>query len=179
MRLFPRLCAPSLPLTHPSPSSPSPPPPILPTQHEGKSTVLEVDENTSILEAALDNDIELPHDCKLGVCLTCPSLIVSGDVDQSEGTLDDSVMEQVKASNRRSRGSCLEGAILLRRWARTGAFYSSTKPLWFLCVCLFLCFLLPRRYTARAEPGRWHAPESVGVESKTFPGSSTLPALGF
>lgn len=63
-------------------------------EHEGKSTVLEVDENTSILEAALDNDIELPHDCKLGVCLTCPSLVVSGDVDQSDGTLDDSVMEQ-------------------------------------------------------------------------------------
>lgn len=64
-------------------------------QHEGKSTVLEVDEYTSILDAALDNDIELPHDCKLGVCLTCPSVIVSGDVDQSDGTLEDSVTAQV------------------------------------------------------------------------------------
>lgn len=60
-------------------------------QHEGTSTVLEVDESTTILEAALDNDIDLPHDCKLGVCLTCPSKVVSGEVDQSDGTLEDSV----------------------------------------------------------------------------------------
>lgn len=56
---------------------------------------MEVDEGTTILDAALDNEIELPHDCKLGVCLTCPSLVVSGSVDQSDGTLDDSVVEQV------------------------------------------------------------------------------------
>ncbi|CAM9678291.1 unnamed protein product, partial [Hapterophycus canaliculatus] len=63
-------------------------------EHEGKSTVLEVDEGTSILDAALDNDINLPHDCKLGVCLTCPSVVVSGEVDQSDGTLEDSVTAQ-------------------------------------------------------------------------------------
>ncbi|CAM9922654.1 unnamed protein product [Ectocarpus sp. 4 AP-2014] len=62
-------------------------------EHEGTSTVLEVDENTTILEAALDNDVDLPHDCKLGVCLTCPSKVVSGEVDQSDGTLEDSVTE--------------------------------------------------------------------------------------
>lgn len=71
------------------------------SQHGGTSTVLEVDERTTILEAALDNNIELPHDCKLGVCLTCPSLIVSGDVDQSEGTLDESVMSQVSVREQR------------------------------------------------------------------------------
>lgn len=58
--------------------------------------MLEVDDNTSILEAALDNDIDLPHDCKLGVCLTCPSMVVSGEVDQSDGTLEDSVTAQVR-----------------------------------------------------------------------------------
>uniref|UniRef100_A0A7S2V4F7 Ferredoxin n=1 Tax=Fibrocapsa japonica TaxID=94617 RepID=A0A7S2V4F7_9STRA len=63
-------------------------------QHEGKDTVLEVDESTTILEAALDAGIDLPHDCQLGVCLTCPSRIVSGEVDQGMGTLDDSVVEQ-------------------------------------------------------------------------------------
>ncbi|KAG5184857.1 2Fe-2S ferredoxin-type domain-containing protein [Tribonema minus] len=60
----------------------------------GKSHTLEVDEKTSVLEAALDAGIELPHDCKLGVCLTCPSKIVSGEVDQDGTTLDDSVVEQ-------------------------------------------------------------------------------------
>lgn len=63
-------------------------------QHEGKDRILEVAENESILEACLDAGIELPHDCKLGVCLTCPSRIVSGTVDQSQGTLDDSVISQ-------------------------------------------------------------------------------------
>lgn len=63
-------------------------------QHEGKDIVLNVRADCSVLEAALDAGIELPHDCKLGVCLTCPSRVVSGTVDQSQGTLDDSVTEQ-------------------------------------------------------------------------------------
>mmetsp|Transcript_20145 Transcript_20145/g.20241 ORF Transcript_20145/g.20241 Transcript_20145/m.20241 type:complete len:163 (-) Transcript_20145:35-523(-) len=63
-------------------------------QHEGAETVLEVDEQTSVLEAALDAGIELPHDCKLGVCLTCPSRLVSGKLDQSTSSLDDSVQEK-------------------------------------------------------------------------------------
>ena len=63
-------------------------------QHDGKDTVLEVREDESILEAALDAGIDMPHDCKLGVCLTCPSKIVSGKVDQDGSTLDDSVMER-------------------------------------------------------------------------------------
>jgi ferredoxin len=63
-------------------------------QHEGKETILDVASDYSILNAALDAGIELPYDCKLGVCLTCPSRVVSGKVDQTEGTLDDSVTEQ-------------------------------------------------------------------------------------
>ena len=60
----------------------------------GTETVLSIPENVSILSAALDAGISLPHDCNLGVCLTCPSKVVSGLVDQSEGTLDDSVTSQ-------------------------------------------------------------------------------------
>lgn len=63
-------------------------------QHEGKDHVLTVREDCSVLEAALDAGIDLPHDCKLGVCLTCPSKVVSGKIDQSGSTLDDSVMEK-------------------------------------------------------------------------------------
>ena len=62
--------------------------------HEGVETNMEVDENTSILEASLDAGVDLPHDCDLGVCLTCPSRIISGECDQSAGTLDDSVIEK-------------------------------------------------------------------------------------
>ena len=62
--------------------------------HEGEETVLEVDEETSILEASLDAGVNLPHDCNLGVCLTCPAKIESGTCDQSASTLDESVIEQ-------------------------------------------------------------------------------------
>lgn len=58
--------------------------------------MLEVDEYTTILDAALDADIDMPHDCKLGVCLTCPSKVISGTVDQPDGTLEDSVVSQVR-----------------------------------------------------------------------------------
>jgi ferredoxin len=62
--------------------------------HDGAETVMEVDSNTSILEASLEAGVDLPHDCDLGVCLTCPAKIISGTCDQSTGTLDDSVIEQ-------------------------------------------------------------------------------------
>ncbi|KAL3699094.1 hypothetical protein R1sor_017116 [Riccia sorocarpa] len=62
--------------------------------HEGKSFILEVPEDQTILEVALDNGVEVPHDCKLGVCMTCPSKVETGEVDQSEGMLSDDVIER-------------------------------------------------------------------------------------
>lgn len=43
---------------------------------EGKTHSFEVPEGSTILEVALDNGINLPHDCKLGVCMTCPAKLV-------------------------------------------------------------------------------------------------------
>ena len=63
-------------------------------QHGGKDTVIDVREYESILSVAIEAGIDLPHDCDMGVCLTCPTRIVSGEVDQTGGTLDDSVIEQ-------------------------------------------------------------------------------------
>jgi ferredoxin len=62
--------------------------------HEGKDTVLTVAEDCSILDAAKDAGIDLPYDCEMGVCLTCPAKIVSGKVDSTGTTLDDSVVER-------------------------------------------------------------------------------------
>ncbi len=45
-------------------------------QHDGQSTKLEVEEGTTILDAALDSGLELSHDCKMGVCMTCPAKLV-------------------------------------------------------------------------------------------------------
>ncbi|WIA21254.1 hypothetical protein OEZ85_000489 [Tetradesmus obliquus] len=62
--------------------------------HEGKSYTLDVPEGSSILEVALDQGIDLPHDCKLGVCMTCPAKLVSGTVDQRGSMLSDDVAEK-------------------------------------------------------------------------------------
>ena len=38
--------------------------------------VLEMGPGDTILQAALDQGIELSHDCKMGVCMTCPAKLV-------------------------------------------------------------------------------------------------------
>lgn len=63
-------------------------------EHQGQTTELEVDADESILNTALDHGLEIPHDCKLGVCMTCPARLISGAVDQSEGMLSDDVVER-------------------------------------------------------------------------------------
>lgn len=63
-------------------------------EHEGQSTVLEVDPDETILSKALDSGLTVPHDCKLGVCMTCPAKLISGSVDQSEGMLSDDVVDR-------------------------------------------------------------------------------------
>ncbi|XP_062213671.1 ferredoxin C 1, chloroplastic-like [Phragmites australis] len=63
-------------------------------EHGGGSRVVEVDEDETILSRALDEGLDVPHDCKLGVCMTCPARLVSGEVDQSDGMLSDDVVAQ-------------------------------------------------------------------------------------
>uniref|UniRef100_A0A2P2Q3L0 Ferredoxin n=1 Tax=Rhizophora mucronata TaxID=61149 RepID=A0A2P2Q3L0_RHIMU len=63
-------------------------------EHEGQSTELEMEADETILSKALDSGLSVPHDCKLGVCMTCPAKLVSGTVDQSEGMLSDDVVER-------------------------------------------------------------------------------------
>lgn len=63
-------------------------------EHEGQSTELDVDPDETILSKALDCGMDVPHDCKLGVCMTCPAKLISGSVDQSEGMLSDDVVER-------------------------------------------------------------------------------------
>lgn len=53
-----------------------------------------MESDETILSKALDSGLPVPHDCKLGVCMTCPARLVSGKVDQSEGMLSDDVIER-------------------------------------------------------------------------------------
>ncbi|KAJ3674760.1 hypothetical protein LUZ60_005376 [Juncus effusus] len=73
---------------------PQPPSYKITMEHEGSTHELEVEPDETILEKALDEGFSVPHDCKLGVCMTCPAKLVKGDVDQSDGMLSDDVVEQ-------------------------------------------------------------------------------------
>ena len=42
----------------------------------GRTEVIEVEEDQTILDVALEQGIELSHDCKMGVCMTCPAKLV-------------------------------------------------------------------------------------------------------
>ena len=43
----------------------------------GATHVLEVPDDMSILEVALDKGLDVPHDCKMGVCMNCSAKLVS------------------------------------------------------------------------------------------------------
>ncbi|CAM9902528.1 unnamed protein product [Phaeothamnion confervicola] len=90
----------SLPPTPPSAAVPAATPamPAAPPAGAGFAVTLDFEGTThqlrcpgekTLLEAALDAGVELPHSCMSGSCLTCPGRLLSGAVDQSEGVLDD------------------------------------------------------------------------------------------
>ena len=44
----------------------------------------ECDKSTYILDAAENNNIELPYSCRTGICSACTAKLVWGGIDQSE-----------------------------------------------------------------------------------------------
>ncbi|KAK1645434.1 hypothetical protein QYE76_063239 [Lolium multiflorum] len=90
--LLPRRLHPMLRLTAPSVAPPRAYKVTI--EHGSESLVVEMEEDENILERALDEGLDVPHDCKLGVCMTCPARLVSGKVDQSDGMLSDDVVAQ-------------------------------------------------------------------------------------
>ena len=53
--------------------------------HQGKTHNIQVNEEQTILQAAIDAGLELPYSCSAGVCTTCAAQVLSGEVDQSDG----------------------------------------------------------------------------------------------
>lgn len=54
-------------------------------QLKGKSHELSVQGNTTILQAAMANNIEMPYSCRSGMCSTCLASCISGDISMTEG----------------------------------------------------------------------------------------------
>lgn len=48
---------------------------------DGESRSFEMGKNQTLLEAALENNMDAPHACKAGVCSTCMCRVVEGEVD--------------------------------------------------------------------------------------------------
>jgi ferredoxin len=61
---------------------------------ENLDVTIECADNKFILEAAEDNNIELPYSCRAGSCSTCLGKVTKGTIDQPDQTfLDDEQMK--------------------------------------------------------------------------------------
>ncbi|KAI7842486.1 hypothetical protein COHA_003840 [Chlorella ohadii] len=61
---------------------------------DGATHQLDVPEDETVLDAALAKGIDVPYDCKMGVCLRCAAKIDSGNVEQPGSMINDEAQDE-------------------------------------------------------------------------------------
>ncbi len=62
---------------------------------DGDQFKFQMNKSETVLDSALENDIDLPYSCQSGVCTACQGKLISGSVDMSvsDGLSDEEISE--------------------------------------------------------------------------------------